>query len=507
MALVATALLADALRDGSPAMPAYNLPPGIARNLGPYSARYSVEHFGNYPSITHELPGGCQVTQVNILHRHGARFPVTGQTKDIKAALDKIYEAVSKHPEVLRDTPLNFLSDWKLPDGSNALVDFGRKSGYTSGLLTAKTYQSLAVGGGIFIRATNIDRVMETSRWFRHGFNGGPYPTERRSLEMPDVVIPVGANNTLSCKISQASEMVGDRDKDMTPVPQSVHVADRWLAIYAPPIVARLQSYIPGLTLTNNDVRYLMLLCGFETAYLGEENISQWCAVFTKEEWAKNEYWYDLDKYWRRGYGSPVAHASGSGWVNELVARLTGSPVRRSGCVNNTLDSNRATFPLPPTAPLIFADFSSDNNIASIMSALGILQDTIPLSPLGPPPADRLWVVSKLVPFATKLVVEKISCDATGHEQDLSEQEQVRPPWRHIDGHDLVFDDTEESILSKSASTKPFTSNTTLYIRIILNDAVVPVLFDGCGDLASSNGMCDLDAFLRAQGFSNNGGD
>ncbi|KAG8998182.1 hypothetical protein FRB95_004367 [Tulasnella sp. JGI-2019a] len=477
-------------------MPRYNLPSEIAYNLGPYSARYVVDQFGSYPPVSTALPNGCEVTQVNILHRHGARLPVTGQTEAINLAIGKVFKAISKDPDAIKNTPLSFLSNWQFPNASNSLVDFGREQGYVSGVQTAQTYQDLARRGGIFIRTTNIDRVLETSRLFRYGFNEVMYSVAKDTPEAPDIIIPVGTNNTLSCKTCKSDKSAtGERIAMMI---KSAKVADQWLATYAPPIAARLQSYLPGLTLTDSDVRFLMSLCGFETAYLGEKETSPWCTVFSNGEWLSNEYWYDLEKYWGEGYGNPLGRARGSGWVNELVARLTGSSVSMSGCVNRTLDTDPATFPLPPNAPSIFADFSSDNNMAGILSALGILHDDMPLPPLGPPPADRLWVASKLVPFATKLVVEKISCDGTKGLQPGQKQRQ-RERMVVAGGN---FLDIDEKILSFPTSISDIP-----YVRIILNDAVVPMVFAGCGDLASSSGICHLDAFVAAQAFSTGGGE
>lgn len=112
-----------------------------------------------------------------------------------------------------------------------------------------------------------------------------------------------------------------------------------------------------------------------------------------------------------------------------------------------------------------FADFSSDTNIAKILSALGILRDTKNLPPTGPIPPNRLFVAAKLVPFASQTVVEKISCPATR---------------AAVAGGD--------------------------YVRIIVNDAVVPLNFPACGHLGSKSGICPLDKFVESQAFARAGG-
>ncbi|KAG8897459.1 hypothetical protein FRB99_008131 [Tulasnella sp. 403] len=447
-------------------LPSYNLPDSIARNLGPYTPRYAVQSFDSEDPIPTGLPLGCEVTQVHLLARHAARFPTTGALKSIQRAYNKLQRAIERDPGVIKDTPLAFLADWRVDLGTDSLVDFGREQAYGTGKEIASKYAHLA-GGGVFVRSTSKDRVLESSRWFKHAFYGGSYPFAVDSLPSPDVKIKTGSkyNNTLSSDNCAAEEESEQED-----------VAKRWLSVYAPPITARLNSYVPGLNLGNDDIAALMSACAFETVYHDKGRTpSPWCYVFTETEWEANEYYEDLRKYYESSYGSPFGRAQGSGWVSELIARLTGEPVHVSGSVNRTLDSDPRTFPLPPNAPFIFADFSSDNNIAHIIAAMGILKDADALPSSGPPPVDRLFVSSKLVPFNTNFVVEKMSCSDVRYARNS-----------------VSIDNSERDAVD--------------YVRIVLNGAVVPLRFEECGDLGIVEGMCRLDEFVRSQAFSLGGG-
>ena len=52
-------------------------------------------------------------------------------------------------------------------------------------------------------------------------------------------------------------------------------------------------------------------------------------------------FWYDS------GFGSPVARVQGIGYVQELVARLTHTPIAlHNSSTNATLNDNPVTFPL-----------------------------------------------------------------------------------------------------------------------------------------------------------------
>lgn len=149
-----------------------------------------------------------------------------------------------------------------------------------------------------------------------------------------------------------------------------------------------------------------------------------------------------------RRYGQALGPVQGVGYVNELLARLTGQPVRDHTQTNATLDASPATFPLNRT---LYADFSHDNQMAAIFAALGLFRQRAPLDPVKPD-ARRTWWTTRLVPFSGRMVVEKVRC--AGQREEL--------------------------------------------VRILVNDAVQPQEF--CGSPAG--GLCGLQAFVRSQGYA-----
>jgi hypothetical protein len=152
----------------------------------------------------------------------------------------------------------------------------------------------------------------------------------------------------------------------------------------------------------------------------------------------------------------------GVGYVNELLARLTGLPVQDHTQTNRTLDASPKTFPLDRN---FYADFSHDNEMVSIYSALGLFrQYRLPgqkLDPTNPSPL-RTWVTSNLVPFSARMVVEKLHC------------ENVRIP------------------LPKGSA----------FVRILVNDDVQPLEF--CDSVAE---LCELNAFLASQRYARDDGE
>ncbi|CAE6454714.1 unnamed protein product [Rhizoctonia solani] len=428
-----------------PTLPAYNLSPDVAYNLGPYSPRYAVSS-----NISSDLPHGCNVTMISILQRHGARYPTKGAGVKIESTLAKLKLVAARD---ITAPFLQFVPTFNFTYLHDQLVPFGRAQSYVSGQIIAKKYPAL--GGRSFVRAANKTRIFESSQWWKQGFEGKPYDADVFNLAQPDLAIRIGPfqNNTLGVKTCppQAKE----------PTPGSI-AKKRWLSIFAPPITKRLNELLPGANLVDKDTVNLMSLCGFDTA--AKDGVpSPWCNVFKNDEWKSYEYYTDIEKFYSSSYGSLYAPSEGAGWVNELLARLTNTPVRDNTTTNSTLDGNLKTFPIGPAAPRVFADFSSDNNIMKIIAAMGILRDPTNLPQEGPIPSSQQMVISKVVPFAGSTVVEKIRCSAKGR--------------------DLAPGD---------------------YVRILVNDAVTPLPL--CDTLGYTSGMCFLDNFIKSQAFARSGG-
>jgi hypothetical protein len=154
-------------------------------------------------------------------------------------------------------------------------------------------------------------------------------------------------------------------------------------------------------------------------------------------------------------YGQTLGRVQGVGYVNELLARLTGKPVRDHTQTNHTLDSSPTTFPLDRS---IYIDFSHDNTMIAIYTALGLFQQPKHLDP-GQPDPNRTWLVSKMVPFSGRMAVEKVQCRSGRTTED--------------------------------------------FVRILVNDAVQPLL-EFC---QGKHGLCELGDFVKSQGYARSDGD
>jgi hypothetical protein len=188
--------------------------------------------------------------------------------------------------------------------------------------------------------------------------------------------------------------------------------------------------------------------------------LSLFCALFTPSEWLNYDYIQTLLKFYGFGPGNPLGPTQGVGFTNELIARLTDTPLQDHTSTNSTLDSSNATFPLGLS---LYADFSHNNDMTSIFFALGLYNNTGLLSTTTRETTEQTngYTASWTVPFAARAYFEKMVCGEDGSEA----------------GEEMV--------------------------RVIVNDRVLPLTNLG----ADARGLVPLSQFVSALSFARSGGD
>ncbi|KAI6813644.1 acid phosphatase [Hortaea werneckii] len=393
----------------------YQCRPDLSRYWGQYSPYFTVE--SEIPDV---LPEQCQITFVQILSRHGARDPTSSKTEVYNATISRIHANAQSYTREFA-----FLEDYEYNLGADQLTLFGEQQMVDSG----------------------EQRVVQSAENFAQGFHAAKLAARCRdpAYPYPLVVIPEGdgTNNTLNHALCTDFE-----DGPVDKIADDAQAA--WAAIFATPIQARLNDDMPGANLSVIETVYMMDLCPFETVAHPTGAISQFCDLFTEQEWHQYNYYETLDKYYGYSHGNPLGPTQGVGFAKELIARLTNTPVREGASTNRTLDESNTTFPL---GRQLYADFSHDNDMTAIFSALGLYNTTVALpntTIVEAPQADgysAAWTAS----FAARAYFEKMTCQ--GHDEEL--------------------------------------------VRILVNDRVQPLT--QCG--ADHMGRCTLSAFIDSLDF------
>ncbi|KAL3473462.1 histidine phosphatase superfamily [Aspergillus californicus] len=422
----------------------YQCFPQVSHLWGQYSPYFSLERES---AISQDVPEGCEITFAQVLSRHGARYPTEKKSKVYSELISSIQSNVTSFPGKYA-----FLESYEYTLGADDLTTFGEDQMVDSGEKFYRRYQSLTRKITPFIRSSGSDRVVASAEKFIEGFQGAKLHDRhsRGDAAVVNVVIPEtdGFNNTLdhsTCTSFENDEMADEIEDDFT-------------ALITPSIRKRLESDLPGLSISSSEVIYLMDMCPYDTVARTTDGseLSFFCALFTEKEWTQYDYMQSLSKYYGYGAGSPLGPTQGIGFTNELIARLTQSPVQDSTSTNHTLDSNPATFPLDTK---LYADFSHDNNMIPIFFAMGLYNGTKPLSKTSVQSIAEMdgYASSWAVPFGARAYFEMMQC------------KREREPL----------------------------------VRVLVNDRVVPL--HGCG--VDRLGRCRLDDFVSGLSFARDGGD
>ena len=413
----------------------YRCSPKIAHFWGQYSLWYSV------PSeISVKPPKGCHVTFANVLSRHGGRDPTVGKSMAYALLIANIQNTSTAFPDEFA-----FLKHYEYSLGADELTAAGRQEMVNSGAHFFRRYHKLVKKHTPFVRAGGQHRVVESAQEWLTGIaqsvNAKPKDV--------DVIIPEGTqwNNTLSHDVCPAFE--GGPHHGLGERAQQI-----WASKFVPSIQERINSKL-GTDLSATYIVYLMDMCPFDTLAHPSAKVSPFCDLFTTEEWHQYDYFQTLGKYYGYGVGNPLGATQGIGYVNELLARLQNKPVEDNTNTNRTLDSDPATFPLDRK---VYADFSHDNDISGVLAALGLYNQTKPLSNTTVESIKEThgYSAAWTVPFASRLYVEKLQCSGAKEE----------------------------------------------FVRIIVNDRVHPLEF--CD--ADKHGRCTLSKFVESQSFATSGG-
>ena len=420
----------------------YQCDPDISHSWGQYSAYFNVP-----TEISSHVPPGCHITFAQILSRHGGRDPTQGKS----TLYAEIIHKIQSHVQEFRGD-FAFLADYSYTLGADKLTAFGAQQMVNSGTAFFTRYKALGLQSGPFVRASGQERVIDSAERFNHGFHQAKIfagSSEDKQYPYDIIIIPEepGSNNTLDHGLCTAFE---ETNHNVSRMAQS-----SFASTFIPSIRDRLNAALTGANLTDQDSIFLMDLCPFETIASMTGNPSPFCNLFSQAEWKKYDYYQTLGKYYGYGPGNLLGPTQGTGYVNELVARLTGKAVLDHTSVNQTLDSDPTMFPLDRT---LYADFSHDNDMTAVFAALRLYNNTPKLSTSDMMTVEEMkgYSAARTVPFAARAFIERMICE--GAEEEM--------------------------------------------VRVLVNGRVIPL--EMCG--GDEMGRCGIGAFVEGLTFAREGG-
>ena len=343
------------------------------------------------------MPEDCQINFVQMISRHGARYPTEKRGKKYQAVIKKI------QANAVLSGDATFLKDYEYTLGTASLIPFGKQQMVNSGIRFVERYGDLVANNEPFIRSTSAARVIDSANAFIRGFQEArDQPTT--GPEVPSigtVLINDAGNNTLNhatCpRFERTYHELAKQSKNA------------FLNVMMPSIRERIKTSIQNVDLSDNELLDLMEMCAFDTIAATDtaSKVSPFCNLFTEPEWVNFEYVQSLTKWSAFGHGNPLGPTQGIGFLNELYARLTGTRVRDATSVNFTLDNDEKHFPLHRA---IYLDFTHDNSMIPIFSAMGLYNEKLEAQRYQTPEESGGFTSAWVVPFAARAYIERMEC-------------------------------------------------------------------------------------------------
>lgn len=272
--------------------------------------------------ISADVPKGCEITFVNVLARHAARFPITNTSASFNLTIRKIQSTTKNFKGKYA-----FLADYVYPLGAENLTVFGEQESYNLGIQFFRRYTKLLQKYTPFIRAAGIPRIVRTAANFsaalhqeritKYGRDPASYPYPIQALSeaagsndtyvfhsafFPTIcfffslfLVYVFHNHTNAMGRLDPTTCTAFRTKAPYNVTQD-EAQKTWAGIFVPPIAARLNAALAPTVLNITETLYVMDLCPFSTVANPGGAISPFCDLFTVEEWHQYSYYQTLGK-------------------------------------------------------------------------------------------------------------------------------------------------------------------------------------------------------------------
>lgn len=267
------------------------------------------------------VPDGCDVEQVHMMARHAERYPTKAAGRNQRAVVDKM-----KRSDVQFSGALSFFNNWDLFWTDDVVLEqltstgpfSGRLGAFTTGVRLRTRYHHLferaVASNRTSYWASGSQRVIETARHFALGFFGldaSPH------LQVISEKKSRGADT-----LTPGRTCLGNLIDSQEGKAKGYRLMGEYRNTYLPAIAARL-SASTGVNFTTQDIFSMQEMCGFEITVRGR---SDWCNVFTQEDFLAFEYARDILHYYRAGPGQKYAAAMGWLWVNATTNLMREGP-------------------------------------------------------------------------------------------------------------------------------------------------------------------------------------
>ncbi|EEB08895.1 thiamine-repressible acid phosphatase pho4 [Schizosaccharomyces japonicus yFS275] len=411
-----------------------------AFDLGNHLGSRSVYHEPKFVGMDNSFPEGCSIKQLHILQRHGSRNPEGGSGTGMAGGIDALQNRLLNG-----SIPV----DYSIPENPFAFLKDWEpviKVEDADALSSSGRVQLFDMGRQVY---EHYSELFQDDLKYTVNCAAQDRVVESANWYLMGMFGREYANRTNVLYMAEddsagfnslSSYYACPTYETSSPDPEIVEkVHDTWRGIFLKAPRERLSGFLKGYNLTDKDVRNLFSICQYEIALKDE---SEFCNLFTPTDVLNFEYDNDLDfAYWGGPAASYEGKILGAAYVNSVAEQMR-------KLANGTLTEDDQQ---------VFYGFTHDAQIIPVENALGFFPD-INANGL---PADRnpffySQKTSDFVPFAGNLLTEVFQC-----------------------------------------------SDNKYYVRHLVNQQVFPLTDCGFGPSGSSDGLCELEAYLSSSVRSN----
>ena len=340
----------------------------------------------DYPQsfgIPVEVPDQCTVEHVQMLARHGERYPTASKGKLMIALWDKlkVFQGQFDGPlEIFNDYEF-FVSDTKYFDQltNSSDVDpsnpyMGSKTAEILGKYIAFNYGEL-FGNYTPVFTSSSGRVYQTAKYAVSALE------EELNVQLDLQIIQenetAGANSLTpgdSC-VSYNGDLGEEYFENVT-LSYLTDIKNRWM---------KKNSNL-NLTLEQDDIELLVDWCAFETNIKGSSTV---CDLFERNDLIAYSYYSDVTNFYGRGLGNPLVKPIGSVLLNASYNLFTQA---------DDLDNK------------VWLSFSHDTDIQQFVSALGLFDNGVTEYSLEQVEFQDIQKLSWVTPMGGRIFTEKLKC-------------------------------------------------------------------------------------------------
>lgn len=325
----------------------------------------------------------CQITGLNLLLRHGARFPTLKwiqRISDLHRRLSVVTSVTSKFP---------FLSKWSNPFqeakegllssvGANEMKHLGRRFGKRfKVVLNGKTEE-------IKFAVTRQSRTKSSFEYFYEGLNA-TFPSSNKRPEAEE------ENNRLKFyeQCDKYTKEVDDNDDILTEYDAFENGNE------LSNVLQKVNAKFGVFNVSIDDILVIHQICAFE---LGLNQQSEWCQFFDIDDLEVIDYLNDIEDYLKLGYAFPVTWQQTCPFTSYMFNRFDEAIRQTNG--GHPVDIS----------------FAHGDTILPLYTALGLFRDKQPFTAENYLANEkRTFRTSDIVPFSANIALALYNCGASGH--------------------------------------------------------------------------------------------